>query len=121
MTFGRSTLYYRAAAERAARAVFDRYDIVNDADLRRAVERLAARHLDGGPGQVIPMKQSGSSRWAASGAPAESRLSDPRRRHHQVAHEPAHPAGDRDRSRPEVHGPGHAGPEHDRDEVQQVL
>ena len=29
------------------RAVFDRYDIVNDADLRRAVERLAARHLDG--------------------------------------------------------------------------
>ncbi len=32
------------------RAVFDRYDIVNDADLRSVVERLAARRPDGGTG-----------------------------------------------------------------------
>jgi hypothetical protein len=32
------------------RAVFDRYDIVNGANLRSAVERLAARRPDGGNG-----------------------------------------------------------------------
>jgi hypothetical protein len=39
------------------RAVFDRYDIVNDADLRSVIERLAARRPDGERGQVIPMKR----------------------------------------------------------------
>ena len=39
------------------RAVFDRYDIVAEAELRIAVERLAARRPDGGLSQVMPMKR----------------------------------------------------------------
>ena len=39
------------------REVLDRYDIVKEADLRSAVERLATRPPTGGLGQVIPMKR----------------------------------------------------------------
>ena len=45
------------------RAVFERYDVVNEADRRGAVESVAARSLElGAPGQIIPLKTPAEGR-----------------------------------------------------------
>jgi integrase len=54
---GVSEKVVRTLTGHQTRAVFDRYDLINEADLRSAVERRATRRPDDGLGQVLPTKR----------------------------------------------------------------